>query len=140
MNIEKSCGIIIYQMIEQQPQFLVLQSLINHHWGFPKGHMENGESEKETAIREVFEETGLHIDTLEEFKTSHHYTLANGNLKEVTFFLGEVTQPVTQIQADEIKNYEWLNEQDTFKKLTFDNTKLILEEALQFLNKKTDSH
>lgn len=53
MSIEKSCGIIVYHSLEKEPKFLLLQSRINNHWSFPKGHMEIGETEKETAIREV---------------------------------------------------------------------------------------
>ncbi|MTM00664.1 NUDIX domain-containing protein, partial [Turicibacter sanguinis] len=52
MSIEKSCGIMVYHSLEKEPKFLLLQSRINNHWSFPKGHMEIGETEKETAIRE----------------------------------------------------------------------------------------
>lgn len=136
MSIEKSCGIMVYHSLEKEQKFLLLQSRINNHWSFPKGNMEIGETEKETAIREVFEETGLPLSVVEGFKTSCHYKLENGNLKEVIFFLGEATEASVQIQVVEIMDYKWLNQEEAIMQLTFENVKLILKEAIQFINEK----
>ncbi len=57
MFIEKSCGVIVYRIQIEKIEFLAVKSKVNGHWGFPKGHMENHESEEQTAKREVFEET-----------------------------------------------------------------------------------
>ena len=42
-------------------EFLLIQSRSDGHWRFTKGHMENTENEKETAIREIKEEVGLSV-------------------------------------------------------------------------------
>ena len=57
MEQEKSCGAIV---INKNNKIL----LVHHnagHWDFPKGHIENGETEEQTAIREVKEETNIDI-------------------------------------------------------------------------------
>ena len=61
---EKSCGIIL---IDDENQYLLVQ-LLAGHWDFPKGHVEQGETEKETALREVLEETGLNVHILDGFQ------------------------------------------------------------------------
>ena len=54
----KSCGVIPFRRNGETKEYLlILQS--NDCWSFPKGHMEPGEQEEETALRELLEETGL---------------------------------------------------------------------------------
>jgi tRNA nucleotidyltransferase (CCA-adding enzyme) len=57
--MNKKCGIIYYHEYDQT--YLLVQGKKSFKWGFPKGHMELGESEEQTAIREFFEETGILI-------------------------------------------------------------------------------
>ena len=45
-------------MIEGIIQCLVIRDRYGQ-WGLPKGHLEDGESSKQAALREVNEETGL---------------------------------------------------------------------------------
>ena len=55
---EKSCGAVVFTRLNGEIKYVIIQSLAGYY-GFPKGHMEAGESEKQTALREVYEETGL---------------------------------------------------------------------------------
>jgi 8-oxo-dGTP pyrophosphatase MutT (NUDIX family) len=55
----KKCGVIFYDNVEKK--YLLVFGNKSEKWGFPKGHQEIGESEEETAIRELYEETGIHI-------------------------------------------------------------------------------
>ena len=57
----KKCGIILYN--ERIQKYFLVYGRKSKKWGFPKGHMENGETEKETTLREFFEETGYHFST-----------------------------------------------------------------------------
>ncbi|WP_112182320.1 MULTISPECIES: NUDIX hydrolase [Paraliobacillus] len=74
------CGAIIF---DDQKRVLLHLRADNQTWGFPGGYMELGESVKETARREVFEETGLKIGALELFSVysgeGNQKTLANGD-------------------------------------------------------------
>ena len=62
MSMEYSCGAVLYTWRDGVPQYVLVY---DSHYGFPKGHIEPGESKKQTALREIFEETGIRaaIDT-----------------------------------------------------------------------------
>ncbi len=59
MKYEKSCGTIIFN----QDNLVLLIADLDGNWGFPKGHVKEGESEEETALRETKEETNLDVIT-----------------------------------------------------------------------------
>ena len=63
MKKEKSCGAVIYKFEENEVYVLLLKHNLGH-WSFAKGHVEAGETEVETAKREVKEEVGLDIETM----------------------------------------------------------------------------
>ena len=75
MKHEKSCGAIRY----------------GGHWAFPKGHVEAGESEEETAMREVREETGAQVRVRPGYREVTTYSPAKGVTKDVVFFVAEIT-------------------------------------------------
>ncbi|MGH4139154.1 bis(5'-nucleosyl)-tetraphosphatase [Clostridium sp.] len=136
MNMEKSCGAVIYRKLGEEFSFLAVKSKANGHWSFPKGHMEEkDENEKETARREVLEETGLSITLLDEFRTKIEYQLTESTLKEVIFFIGITSEQSVNIQQEEIEEFRWLNYKDMLDLLTFENSKKILIEVKDFLNK-----
>ena len=58
--MEHSCGIVLFH----ENKVLLLKYKGGGHWDFPKGHIENNESETETALRELKEETGISEVTL----------------------------------------------------------------------------
>ena len=66
-RVEVSCGAVVYTRRNGQLLFLLIQSL-KGIWGFPKGHMEAGETETQTALREVLEETGVQVRLMPEFR------------------------------------------------------------------------
>jgi hypothetical protein len=84
---ERSCGAIVFEEMEGALHVLMIQHRAGH-WSFPKGHMEKGESEHETAIREVREETGVEIEIASNFRGESTYSPRNGVSKTVAFFIG----------------------------------------------------
>lgn len=58
MPKEKSIGVVLFRKEDQGTYYLLLHYEVGH-WDFPKGHIEKGEEEKDTAKREVVEETGI---------------------------------------------------------------------------------
>jgi len=64
--MEKSCGSVIY-INGTTPKYLIIRCNKNGLWGFPKGHVIDGEDEIQTAIRKVREETGIIISLLMEY-------------------------------------------------------------------------
>ena len=133
MNYEKSCGVVIYSKIGENLECLIISDK-NGHWGFPKGHVEKNESEEETAVREVFEETGLEVILMEGFRTSIEYSVEKEIMKEVIFFLAEVYDQTVNIQLDELNDYKWLSFQSAKQLLTYKGSKSVLDRAYKFIN------
>jgi len=131
---ERSCGAIVFRIINEEIRFLLIKNKRSAHWGFPKGHVETGETQPQTAIREVLEETGLHIEIIPEFVSKSEYTIQGRVEKCVTIFLAKTTDTKTTIQKEEIEDYIWLNFEKAFETLRFENDKAILEKAHAFLS------
>jgi tRNA nucleotidyltransferase (CCA-adding enzyme) len=73
-----SYGAVVYKLQSGIPVFLLVNSKQNKIWGFPKGHPENNESEKKTAMREIFEETGIKkIKFIKNFKQEDIYIISS---------------------------------------------------------------
>lgn len=133
MNIEKSCGVILYRNCLKEIEFLLVKSKENGHWGFPKGHMEKDETEEQTAIREVFEETGLSVILLDGFRRKIEYQLTENKYKEVIFFVGVPLKGVVSIQYEEIEELKWFKYKEINHVLTFKNSQRTLMEAKEFI-------
>lgn len=131
LEYEKSCGALIYN--PENKEFLIVK-MHNGNWGFAKGHTEHGENEKQTAIREVKEETGLDIEIISDFKAEITYVPHENTLKKVSFFLGYTNGENLKIDDSEIEDYSWLNYENTLKLLTYRLQKEVLEKAKKFIN------
>ena len=132
--LEKSCGVILYTYVLGKRYYLLIQSK-DDIFSFPKGHIEENETEKECAIRECFEETSIHPVLQPFFKKIIYYNLPNGNHKEVIFFLGkyENEEPKHNVGFENY-DYNLVPYDKAYQLLTFDNLKNILVEAENFLN------
>lgn len=129
MNYEKSCGVIIFRKGKDKIEYLIIRQKNDSHWGFPKGHMEDRETENETAKREVKEETGLTINILDNFRVTDKYFVKGNIMKEVVFFLGKAEDPKVTIQPEEISDYKWLDEVSAKELLTYESSKKIMFKA-----------
>ena len=133
MNFEKSCGAVIYRKKDNNLEFLAISHRNDGHWGFPKGHVEDNESEEETAVREVYEEAGLQVALINGFKVSVEYLTKQDTMKEVIFFLAKAQKQSVHIQLDEIKDYKWASFQHTKQILSYESSKDVLEQAYKFI-------
>lgn len=102
----KSCGVIPYRETGGRREYLVLLQN-NRSWSFPKGHMEAGENELQTALRELAEETGLRAVLDPAAKAVSEYDIPPHVHKQVVLFLGAVSGTVTP-QRSEILSYRWV--------------------------------
>lgn len=102
------------------------------HWDFVKGNVEPHESEKETVIRELREETGIaDAQFIEGFreKIEYFYRRQGATIhKEVIFFLIETHTEKVELSYEHV-GYTWLDYQNAMKKLTFKNAKAALQKA-----------
>ncbi len=77
---EKSCGGIIFYKTRQNVKILLVKNNNGRYWSFPKGHIEDGETEQETAIREIKEETGLDVTLVNNFREISESTATYGSI------------------------------------------------------------
>jgi bis(5'-nucleosidyl)-tetraphosphatase len=135
---EKSCGAVVYSKNSSGVSYLLLQYEAGH-WDFVKGNVEQGENEKETAVRELGEETGITgARFIEGFKERiGYYYKRQGTtvFKEVIFFLMESNTMDVKLSFEHI-GFAWLSYEKTMEKLTFKNARDVLEKAQAFLVKQ----
>jgi len=133
---EKSCGTVTFTTAYGGIKYLLTQTDYGVY-GFAKGHVEDGESERQTAIRETWEETSVKPKIVNGFRKTIEYALKNGNEKTVVFFLGDFgTQQPCHNDGFENITYKIVPYEEALELLTFDNTKRILKSAHAFLTKK----
>ena len=137
MIYERSAGILIFRQLKDGREYLLLH-YPGGHFDFPKGHMEKDETERETALRELKEETGLDkIIWIEGYREKIHYDYRRGeNLmsKDVIFFLARTRQKKITISFEH-KGSLWLPYKDAVEKLTFATAKDLLRKAEKFLKR-----
>lgn len=103
------------------------------NWGFPKGHVEFNETEKQTAIREVKEETNLDVKIFNNRRYTEKYISYKGGMKQVVYFLAKQIGGVEKKQDSEISAMKWVEFDEAIKKLTYSNTKNLFGKVLRDL-------
>ena len=141
MQHEKSCGALVVRRADDGKLYiLMIRHKAGGHRSFPKGHMEPGETEYMTAVREVFEETAVQIRIDTDFRKTVHYHPMPGVSKEVVYFLTESTQSDIQPRQGEIAQVEWVPLEQAEQSLTHENDKTVLRAAMQRLREGKLSH
>lgn len=126
MKYEKSCGAVIFG--ETGDKILLIQQAAGH-WGFPKGHVEDGETEVETAIREIKEETNLDVEINEKFRYVESYSPKEDVEKDVVFFVAKKIGGEIVAQEDEVQKIVWVSYEEAMDRLTFESSKNVLEKV-----------
>lgn len=136
MNFEKSCGAVVYRQTNEKTEYLLIfnkKGGAKGHWGFPKGHVESGESEKQTAEREILEETGIRAVADTQFRCVTTYSPREGVMKDVVYFAARVDNPDIVLQESEVADFMWADYDTAAKTLTHDTE--ILKKAREYLLK-----
>ncbi len=134
---EKSCGAVVYNIKGYQTKYLLL-NYSTGHWDFVKGNVEANETEKDTVVRELREETSItEAQFMDGFREVISYFYRRQGLtvhKEVVFYLMEAyTDKV--VLSFEHTGYIWLDYPAAMERLTFKNAKDTLQKAHDFLKK-----
>lgn len=134
MNYEKSCGAVVFTRINNNIMYLIIKNR-EGIYGFPKGHVEDGESEIQTAIREVFEEVGIRVELINGFRTEDEYLIPQkeNTIKKIVYFLGEYNNQEFNYQKEELSNAELVDYKTALALFLFESSKRILKEANDFL-------
>lgn len=132
MKKEKSAGAIIFRKEKEKIYYLILHYELGH-WGFAKGHIENGEDEITALKREIEEETKIKsIRLIDNFSQKIKYSYGNVS-KTVVFYLTETRESEVTLSEEHI-DFEWLPYEGALKRITYGNTKNVFKKANQFLN------
>ena len=131
MKYEKSCGAVVFD----GNKILIIQQ-VKGHWGFPKGHVEDGETEIQTAVREIKEETNLDVEIDESKRFVEHYSPEEGLEKDVVFFVAKKIGGEIKVQEEEVKDTKWLTPREAMDRLTYESSKNILRNIIEILNVK----
>ena len=137
MQREKSCGALVVRRDREtgQQYLLMIRHKAGGHRSFPKGHMEAGETEYMTAVREVFEETGVQIRIDSRFRETVHYSPMPGVTKEVVYFLTHTELTDIKPREGEIAEVEWVPIEEVEASLTHENDKYGVRAAMKKLKR-----
>src|SRR3989344_5799324 len=118
-------------------EVLVTQHSKHKGWDFPKGHREIYESEEQTALREVEEETGVKAEILERVGETKYFYYEEGErvLKTVAFYLMKYVGEGEATTAFEVSGTKWLAPDEVENQLTFKDTKALWQKAKEKIEK-----
>jgi len=135
---EKSCGAVVYINNQEKTRYLLLNYAAGH-WDFVKGNVEQGETEKQTVTRELQEETSItQAEFIDTFRESINYFYRRQGLtinKEVVFFIIESKTDKVTLSFEHV-GFIWLDYQHVLDKLSFKNSKDVIQKAHEYLLKK----
>ena len=138
MKREKSCGAIVFTQENGVRQYVIILETYEGACGFPKGHMEAGETERETALREVKEETGLDVVLYDDFRlTDEHSLIREGrpdDIKTNVYFLAEYRDQVLRAQEKEVIEVLLMDYTNAMESIQYEGSKRLLSEAENYLN------
>ena len=127
MKKEKAAGCIIIK----ENKVLLIKQKNGNFWGFPKGHLEEGETEIEAAKRETLEEIGLEVIIDETKRYETNYIIRNEIDKTSVFYLAKIKSGEITKQEEEIEDIQWFDFNKAMEVITYDNLKEILGKAVE---------
>ena len=142
---EYSYGAVVYKTDEGGPLFLLVKSAGSGRWGFPKGHIEKGESAIAAAKREILEETGIgslrFIDGLEQedvylINGARAETAGRTAEKHSVYFLAQALAAPAGRRDEEISELRWACIEAAMELLHFENQKNALRLAYKKINEQ----
>ena len=133
MKQEKSCGAVIFREDENGRRFYLIITSVKGHVTLCKGHVEKMETEHETAVREIREETGLTVEFINGFRRVITYSPRPGRVKDVVFFLARGLEGKIVCQPEEVADARFLPFETAMERLTHLSDRETLEAAEAFL-------
>ena len=129
MKYEKSCGAVIFRHAGDKWNVLLIRHTKGRHISFPKGHVEPGETESQTAEREILEETGLRVRVDRRYRAENRYNIRPDTQKLVVIFAAITDQAEITPQPEEIAEAFWLPVEEANARLTYERDRKIMRDA-----------
>lgn len=127
---EKSCGAIVYTVTDEGIRYLLVRNPAGIY-GFAKGHMEAGETEAETVLREVREETGLNVELVGSFRREESYPARSKKdvMKDVVYFIATYSDQTPVRQESELAAVELHTLEEAVTLFQFETRKTFIIDA-----------
>ncbi|HVT41322.1 MAG TPA: NUDIX domain-containing protein [Gemmatimonadaceae bacterium] len=139
---EISAGGVVVRRSGAETFFLIIRDSYEN-WGFPKGHLQDGEPPERAALREVSEETGLGgLELRGPVSVVDWHFRFRGRLihKVCHFFLMETTETITRPQrAEGITACRWVQYDDAVRLISYENAGAVLARANALLAGQPDA-
>ena len=135
LHHEYAGGAVLFSRNGHEIDYVLVEET-DGHCGFPKGHIEGRESEKEAVLREIREETGIEAALIDGFREEAVYPKGEGVIKHITYFLACFAGQKVCGQAGEIADIFLLPFAQAHEKVTYQSSKSILEKAHAFILQK----
>ena len=140
-SYEKSCGAVVFTKTSDGIRYVIIRSLTGY-FGFPKGHTEKNETEEQTALREIREETGLEVQLIPGFRYVDIYRIPQkqGTMKQIVYFLAEYRNQDIHYQKEELSGAILMSYLDAMNCFQWESSKFILSKANEYLLKMEKYH
>ncbi len=125
---ERSCGAVVWRMRGGRRHYIIIKNRSGHN-GFPKGHMEYGESEEETAEREILEETSLKVTLDTSFRSEYRYLVDGYIHKSTLYFLANYSEGTFRPQKGEVYGIWLLPYEEAYEQLDYEQDRRVLRLA-----------
>ena len=134
---EYSAGGVVFTESEGEIKYVIITSY-RGFVGFPKGHIEAGETEEAAAIREIFEEVGLRVELLPGFRIEDEYPLPNkpDTIKRVVYFVAHYDgSQAIRYQKEELSGAALMTLDEAMAAFRHKTQRKILRSADDFVRK-----
>ena len=136
MQYEKACGAVVFTRVDGEIKYVIVQEIEGHH-GFPKGHVEGDETEIQTALREIWEETGLRPRLIDGFRKVSEHPLPNkpGVIKQIVYFAAEYKDQPIKLLESELLSVGLYTFEQAMSMFEYETSKEVLLAANEFITK-----
>ena len=137
MKHVKVCGAIVFTKENDGVLYVIVKSK-EGVYGFPKGHAKPNESEQQTAIREIKEETNLDVKIINGFRVTCEYKVPDekDTIKDLVLFLAEYKNQSITFQKEELQDAKLMNFNKAMNSFKYENLKNFLKKADDFIKKQ----
>ncbi|XP_076669611.1 purine phosphoribosyltransferase family protein Apf [Andrena cerasifolii] len=135
---KRAAGFVVFRRMQGMIEYLLMQtSYGDHHWTPPKGHVDPGESDLDTAVRETKEESGLLLSDLkvyDDVKRELTYEVT-GKPKTVVYWLAELLNSDKSVEmSEEHQAYQWLSIEDACSVVKYSDMQSMLRNLNEYIH------
>lgn len=142
MKKEISCGIVPLREGTYEVEVLLIFHRGGRNWAFPKGHKDSGETDLQTAERELKEETGLTVSSYlskTSYKETYQFYKFKDKISKTVIYFAAFVEGKLVLQEEEIVDARWIPLSQANRHLTFKESKEICEKVQTLLQGKKSS-